>query len=71
MIGLCPNCSIKLKEPPFNNRETNEVMITLLYRKLVESGKKLKNIAEFGYCEICKATLEDLKEQRKLMKVIV
>ena len=71
MIGLCPNCSIKLKEPPFNNRETNEVMITLLYRKLVESGKKLRDIAELGYCEICKATLEDLKEQKKLIQTRV
>jgi hypothetical protein len=67
MIGICPNCKIKLKEPPFNNRETNEVMVTLSYRKLIEQGIKLRNIAELGFCEICKATLKDLKEQEEFI----
>lgn len=57
-----------MKEPPFNNRETNEVMITLIYRALIESGAKLKKINELGYCEVCKATLKDLKEQGKILK---
>ena len=69
MIGICPNCTIKLKEPPFNNRETNEVMTTLIYRDLIESGVKLRKINELGYCEICKATLKDLKEQEKLINI--
>lgn len=68
MIGLCPNCSIKLKEPPFNDRETNEVMITLSYRKLIESGTKLRKINELGYCEVCKAKIQDLKEQARMLK---
>lgn len=68
MIGICPNCSIKLKEPPFNNRETNEVMITLGYRKLIESGVKPKKINELGYCEVCKATFEDLKNQARMLR---
>jgi len=70
MIGMCPHCKIQLKEPPFNNRETNEVMIVLIYRRLIESGAKLKNIVESGVCEVCRATLDDLKKQRELVKVI-
>jgi hypothetical protein len=68
MIGICPNCCIRLKEPPFNDRETNEVMITLAYRDLIDSGIKPKKIRELGYCEVCKATLEDLKEQAIILK---
>ncbi|MDD5193859.1 MAG: hypothetical protein PHF67_04730 [Candidatus Nanoarchaeia archaeon] len=68
MIGICPNCSIKLKDPPFNNRETNEVMITLNYRTFMDSGAKPKAINELGYCEVCKATLKDLKEQMIILK---
>lgn len=68
MIGICPNCSIRLKEPPFNERETNEVMITLAYRDIIDSGAIPRKIDELGYCEVCKATLEDIKDQVKNLK---
>ena len=64
MIGICPNCKIKLKEPPFSGRETNEVVLTLKYRQLVENNKKLKNINEIGYCELCNADEDDFIEQK-------
>ncbi len=63
MLGICPNCKIKLKEPPLNGRDTNEVMLVLTYRDILESGKVLKSIDELGYCELCNAKKEDLKEQ--------
>ena len=67
MIGRCPNCGIRLKEPPFNDkRETNEVMIVLTYRKVIESGVKLKSFEETGYCEICRSTKKDHQEQLEL-----
>ena len=68
MIGVCPHCGIKLKEAPFNNRETNEVMVVLTYRRTIESGAKLKGITETCACEICRATLKDLEEQKTLVK---
>ncbi|MEK6872404.1 MAG: hypothetical protein AABW90_00140 [Nanoarchaeota archaeon] len=64
MIGTCPNCGIKLKEPPFGNRETNEVMITLRFRKMIDNNSKPKPIEETGICEICEASLEAIKKQR-------
>ena len=64
MIGKCPHCEIELKKPPFNNREINEVMIVLIYRQLVESGDKIENIKSTGFCKVCRATVEDLKEQK-------
>jgi hypothetical protein len=67
MIGICPNCKIKLKEPPLNNRDTNEVMLVLKYRNLIEEGIKLKPLVELGYCELCNATNEDIEEQNKLI----
>jgi len=66
MIGICPHCKIKLKEPPFNNRETNEVMIVMNYRKRKDNDGEIKSFDDLGHCEICKATLKDLKEQEKL-----
>ena len=63
MIGKCPLCGIKLKEPPFNNRETNEVVITLRYRDLVENNSSLPSVEQAGYCEICDAKLKDIEEQ--------
>lgn len=64
MIGTCPSCKIKLKEPPFNERETNEVVLTLRYRQLIENNKKIKNINEIGYCELCNADKDDFKQQK-------
>jgi len=69
MIGICPYCKIRLKEPPFNNRETNEVMIVLTYRKIIESGACIDNIKDVGYCKICRATIEDIEEQKKKIAV--
>ena len=66
MNGICPHCQIRLKEPPFNEkRETNEVIVIITYRRLVESGIEIKNIKDIGYCEICKATIDDLEDQKK------
>lgn len=68
MIGTCPNCGIKLKEPPFENRETNEVVITLKYRWLIDNNIKLKPIEENGSCEICEASSEAIKKQKLFIK---
>jgi hypothetical protein len=65
MLGICPNCKIKLKEPPFNERKTNEVMLIIDYRNLVETGKPPKSIDKLGYCELCNAKKEDLEKQKK------
>lgn len=64
MIGICPHCKIRLDKPPFNKRDTNEVMLTINYRKLIENGEKLKGFDELGYCELCKATKKDAEEQK-------
>jgi hypothetical protein len=66
MIGICPNCKIKLKEPPFNERETNEVVLTLRYRQLIENKANLKSINEIGYCELCNANEDDFKQQNNI-----
>lgn len=63
MIGRCPHCGISLKEPPFNGRETNEVVITLRYRNIVENNIPLMTVDQKGYCDVCKANLRDIKEQ--------
>lgn len=68
MIGICPNCGIKLKEPPFGNRETNEVVITLRYRDFLDKNKKINSIKIVGYCEVCNASLEAIKNQIELIK---
>lgn len=64
MLGICPNCKIRLKEAPFNERKTNEVMLVLAYRDIIESGKSPKSIGELGYCELCNAKKRDLEEQK-------
>jgi hypothetical protein len=69
MIGICPNCNIRLKEPPFKDRETNEVMIVMIYRNLLDKKIPIKPIEELGYCEVCKAKLEDLNKQKIPIKV--
>lgn len=68
MIGKCPNCGIKLKDPPFNERETNEVMLTLKYRNFVENNKIIYSIKKKGYCEICNAKIKDLEKQMIFME---
>lgn len=65
MLGICPNCNIKLKEPPFTDRDTNEVMLVIKYRDIVEAGKSLKSVDELGYCELCNAKKQDLESQKK------
>ena len=64
MIGICPHCKINLAQPPFNGRTTNEVMLTIDYRKIIENNLKLKNFKNLGYCELCKATKKDHEEQK-------
>ncbi|MDP2925469.1 MAG: hypothetical protein Q8N99_03800 [Nanoarchaeota archaeon] len=65
MIGTCPNCKIVLKKPPYNNRVINEVMIVMTYRERLDKEIPIKSINEIGFCEICNATLKDLREQEK------
>lgn len=69
MIGICPHCRIKLNEPPFANRETNEVMLVLNYRKIIELKLTLAPIEELGHCELCRATKEDLEKQKSLISL--
>ena len=63
MIGRCPNCGIKLKEPPFTRRETSEVLITLKYREMIENNMLIPSLEEKGFCEICYATREEVNQQ--------
>lgn len=67
MIGICPHCKIRLKDPPFKNRETNEVMIVMRYRNMIDNNLQLKSIEEIGYCVVCNARLEDLRDQSRLL----
>jgi len=67
MIGKCPNCGINLKEPPFENRETNEVVITLKYRGFIDNNRSMDSIEKKGYCDICDAKIDDLKKQNELL----
>jgi len=66
MLGICPHCKIRLKEPPFRDRETNEVMIIMIYRGKIDNNIPIKSLEELGYCEICKAKEKDVKEQLKI-----
>jgi len=68
MLGICPNCKINLKEPPFNKREISEMMLILKYRNLVENNMKPKSADELGYCELCSATKEEIEKQKKSEK---
>ncbi len=65
MLGICPNCNIKLKEPPLSDRNINEVMLVIQYRSIIEAGKFLKSIDELGYCELCNAKKQDLESQKR------
>ena len=67
MIGKCPNCGIMLKEPPFSGRETNEVMLTLRYRDLVENNKIMQSMEKKGYCILCSASKDDIKKQKLMI----
>ncbi|MFA5259167.1 MAG: hypothetical protein WC979_06675 [Candidatus Pacearchaeota archaeon] len=67
MLGICPNCKIRLDIPPFDNRETNEVILVLSYRKLIDSNASLKSIDDLGYCQVCNARKSDLDNQRKIL----
>lgn len=64
MIGKCPHCGIELKAPPFNGRETNEVMIVLTYRRLIETGVQIEPVKSSGSCPVCRATIKDFEEQK-------
>jgi hypothetical protein len=67
MIGICPHCKIRLKEKPFSERITNEIIIVINYRKKIESKAEIKTIEQLQYCEICNATLQDIKEQKRIL----
>jgi len=67
-MGKCPACGINLKEPPFDKRETNEVLLTLKFRDFADNNKKMVSIEKAGYCEICDASLEVLNKQKALIK---
>jgi len=67
MIGICPHCKIDLKQQPFGKRETNEMLIVMNYRRILESKSELKNISELGYCEVCNATTEDINIQKEII----
>lgn len=66
MLGICPHCKIRLKSPPFRDRETNEVMIVMIYRSKIDNKLPIRDIHEIGYCEICKATEKDIEEQKSI-----
>ena len=70
MIGVCPHCGIKLKEPPINDRETNEIMVVLTYRRFLESNKPLPSLEESGKCIVCNATADDILKQLELINKI-
>ena len=67
MIGICPHCKIDLKKPPFGERETNEVIIVMKYRSIIDSNSNVKSIEEIGYCEVCNASIDDLKKQMQMV----
>ena len=66
MIGICPNCGIRLKEPPYNERETNEILVVMIYRAKLDKKIPIKPIEELGFCEICRARIEDLMMQKDI-----
>ena len=67
MIGKCPHCGILLKEEPFGERITNEVVLTLLYRGFVENKRSLPSMEQKGYCVLCKATKIDHQKQKRFL----
>lgn len=66
MIGKCPHCKIALKARPFTDRETNEVMLTMAYRRLVENNTIIEPLEQVGYCKLCNAKQADLEAQKEL-----
>jgi|TARA_Y100000310_G_C20419659_1_gene686062 hypothetical protein len=44
-------------------------MLTLKYRGFIDSNKTIASMEKKGYCEICDAKLEQLKNQKKAVKV--
>jgi len=64
MIGICPNCKINLKDPPFSNRERNEILIVMIYRRKIDNNEAIRSMDEIGYCEICGAKKEELEDQK-------
>ena len=66
MLRICPNCKIRLDIPPFNERETNEMMLILSYRKFIDNNVCLKSVNELGHCEICNAKKSDIEKQKIL-----
>lgn len=66
MLGICPHCKIRLKSPPIRDRETNEVLIIMIYRHKIDNKIPIKPIQELGYCEICKANKQDIQEQLRI-----
>jgi uncharacterized protein with PIN domain len=66
MIDRCPHCNIELKKPPMSGRETNEMLLVLTYRKMIESGANLKTIEKLGHCPVCRATISELREQIRI-----
>ena len=69
MIGKCPNCNIDLKKPPLSDRETNEMIVIMNYRKILDNGGRPKSLDDLGYCEVCNATMKDHEKQKNLIKV--
>lgn len=67
MIGICPNCKIRLKEKPYSERITNEILVVMNYRRKLDSKLPIKTIEQLEYCEICNATLKDLEEQKRIL----
>lgn len=66
MIGKCPHCQIELKRPPFKGRETNEMLVVMNYRKFMDTGNNPRSLDEIGYCEVCNASPQEIKEQKRL-----
>ena len=66
MIGKCPHCGIGLGKPPHENRETNEVMLTMAYRRMVDNGLDIGSVDDTGYCPICNATKQAIERQKEL-----
>lgn len=66
MLGICPNCKIRLDVSPFNGRETNEMMLILAYRKFIDNHVNPRSVDDIGYCEVCNAKKSDIEKQNKI-----
>jgi hypothetical protein len=67
MLGICPNCKISLKDNDDKDRDTNEVMLVLRYRELVDKGIIPRSVEELGYCELCNAKKQDFNLQKAII----